>query len=72
MTIRAFVIATLAAVPALGSAAAGERVDFTPPLYRDQARPTASVRPASDMTTTPSLVRTAQEAPRRLVEATAR
>ncbi len=72
MTIRTFVLSILAIVPALGSATAGERIDFTPPLYREQARPTAAVRPASEMTTTPSLVRVSQEAPRRIVEATAR
>ncbi|MFC6029459.1 hypothetical protein [Methylobacterium mesophilicum] len=72
MTIRAFVLAALAVVPTLGSAIAGERIDFTPPLYREQARPTASVRPASEITTTPSLVRASSDLPRRIVEATAR
>ncbi|MGC5777349.1 hypothetical protein [Methylobacterium sp. NFXW15] len=72
MTIRAFTFAALAVVSAVSSASAGDRIDFTPPLYREQARPTASVRAASEITTTPSLVRAAPEAPRRLVEATAR
>ena len=72
MTMRAFVLAALAVVPAFGSAMAGERIDFTPPLYREQARPTASVRPATEITTTPSLVRASSEASRRIVEATAR
>ncbi len=72
MTIRTFVLATLAIVPALGSAVADERIDFIPPLYREQARPTATIRPASELTTTPSLVRAAPQAPRRVSEATAR
>jgi hypothetical protein len=72
MTIRTFTFAAFAVVSAVSSASAGERIDFTPPLYREQARLTATVRPASEITTTPSLVRTSPEAPRRLVEATAR
>ena len=72
MTIRALTFAAFAVVTAIGPAIAGERIDFTPPLYREQARPTAAVRPASEITTTPSLVRAAPEAPRRLMEATAR
>jgi hypothetical protein len=72
VTIRAFILAALAVVPDLGSATADERIEFTPPLYREQARPTAAVRPGSEMTTTPSLVRASQKAPRRIVEATAR
>lgn len=72
MTIRAFTFAALAVVSAVSSASAGDRIDFTPPLYREQARPTASIRAASDIATTPSLVRAAPEASRRLVEATAR
>lgn len=72
MTIRAFTFAVLAVVAAISPATADERIDFTPPLYREQARPTAAVRPASEITTTPSLVRTSSEAPRRIVEATAR
>lgn len=72
MTIRAFAFAALAVVAAFGSATAGERINFIPPLYRAEARPTAAVRPMSEMTTTPSLVRASSEAPRRIVEATAR
>jgi hypothetical protein len=72
MTMRTLILAALAVVPALGSAVADERIDFTPPLYREQARPTAAVRSAAEMTTTPSLVPVARQAPRRLVEATAR
>ena len=72
MSVRAFSFAVLAIVSAIGSANAGERIDFMPPLYREQARPTAAVRAASEITTTPSLVQTSSEAPRRIVEATAR
>lgn len=72
MSVRAVAFAALAVVSAIGSVNAGERIDFTPPLYREQARPTAAVRPATEITTTPSLVRTPLEAPRRIVEATAR
>lgn len=72
MSVRAVSFAALAIVSAIGSAIAGDRIDFTPPLYREQARPTAAVRPATEITTTPSLVRTASETPRRIVEATAR
>ena len=72
LTSAAFTVATLAVVSAAGPATAGDRIDFTPPLYRMEARPTAAVRPASEITTTPSLVRGAPETPRRLIEATAR
>jgi len=72
MIIRAFTFAALAVVSAIGPAIAGDRIDFTPPLYREQARSTAAVRSASEITTTPSLVRAVHEASRRLVEATAR
>lgn len=72
MTIRILILSALTIVPAFGSATAGERIDFTPPLYREQARPTAAIRPASEMTTTPSLVRVSPQAQRRIVEATAR
>jgi hypothetical protein len=72
MTIRTLILAALTVVPALGSAVAGERIDVTPPLFREQARPTASIRSASEMTTTPSLVRATPEAPRRRLEAAAR
>jgi len=72
MYVRILSFAALAIVSAIGSAKAGERIDFTPPLYREQARATAAARPAIEMTTTPSLVRTSSEAPRHIVEATAR
>lgn len=72
MSIRTFIIAALAVAPSFNSALADERIDITPPLYRVEARSAALVRPAAEMKTTPSLVRAAPEAPRRLVEATAR
>lgn len=71
MTLRTL-LAALVSMQAIGSAIADERIDFTPPLYREQARPTAAVRQAAEMTTTPSLVGTSDEAPRPIVEATAR
>ena len=56
MTVRTIVLAALAAVPMIGTALADETIALTPPLYREQARPTAAVRPASELTTTPRLV----------------
>ncbi|WP_449410392.1 hypothetical protein [Methylobacterium komagatae] len=72
MTLRTILIAALAVAPSLNSAYADERIDITPPLYRVEARETAHIRPAADLTTTPTLVPAALEAPRRVVEATAR
>ena len=72
MTIRTIVLAVLAVVPALSSVRADERINLTPPLYREQARFTAVVRPASELTTTPSVVRVAPEGSRHSAEATAR
>lgn len=40
MTIRPLLLAATVGVTAIGSATADERIDFTPPLYREQARPT--------------------------------
>jgi hypothetical protein len=60
MTIRTIVLATLAAVPMIGTALANERIDITPPLYRAQARTTAAVHPASELTTTPRVVPAAE------------
>ncbi len=34
---------------------ADEAIFLTPPLYREEVRTTAAVRPATDLTTTPSL-----------------
>lgn len=55
MTVRTFILATLATAGLANSATAGDRTFFTPPLYREQARATATVRPASELTTTPSV-----------------
>ncbi len=59
MTLRTFVLATLAAGSLVGPALADETISLTPPLYRAQARSTAALRPASELTTTPRLVPTA-------------
>lgn len=72
MTVRTFILAAIASATIVGSATAGERVDVTPTLYREQARATASVRPASELTTTPRLVPAAPASPRVIAEATAR
>lgn len=69
MTVRIFVLAALAAVPMIGTALADERVNLTPPLYREQARVTATVHSASEMTTTPRVV-PAVELPQRFPEVT--
>lgn len=53
MTVRTFV---LAAVPMIGTALADERINLTPPLYREQPRVMATVHSASEMTTTPRVV----------------
>ncbi|AWN43630.1 hypothetical protein U8607_11105 [Methylobacterium durans] len=71
MTVRTLVLATLASAVLAGTAMADDRIHVTPTLYRDQARATAAVRPASELTTTPSLTARAIEAPRVVVEATA-
>ena len=58
----------------IGAAMADDRLNVTPMLSRKQARPTATLRPASELTTTPSLTPRAP-ATRRLVadaEASAR
>ena len=55
MIARTFSIATLAMVGLMNTATADDRTFLTPPLYRDQARTTAAARPASELTTTPSL-----------------
>ncbi len=72
MTVRTFILAALASATVAGAAIADERTNITPTLYRDQARVTAAVRPASELTTTPRLVPVAPVAPRIVVEATAR
>lgn len=69
MTIRTITLATLTAVTMIGSAVADERINVTPTLYREQARTTAIVRPASELITTPRLVPAAPVGPRHVVEA---
>ncbi|MGA4555666.1 hypothetical protein [Methylorubrum aminovorans] len=54
-TIQLLALAALASVTVAGSAVADERIHLTPPLFREQAWATASVRPASELTTTPHL-----------------
>jgi hypothetical protein len=56
MNTRSLVLSALATVILAGAASADDRIHVTPPLYREQARATAAVRPASELTTTPSLV----------------
>jgi hypothetical protein len=56
MNTRSLVLSALATVILAGSASADDRIHVTPPLYREQARTTAAVRPASELTTTPSPV----------------
>ncbi|MDP4024646.1 hypothetical protein Q8W71_18630 [Methylobacterium sp. NEAU 140] len=72
MTRRTAFLAALTAVTVIGSARADERIDVTPTLYRDQARATAAVRPASELGTTPRLVPAAPTGPRVVAEAAAR
>ncbi len=55
MTLRIAALATLAIASFAGSAMADDRITITPTLYREQARETAAVRPASELTTTPAL-----------------
>lgn len=68
-TIQRLALAVLASAAAAGSAMAEDRIDLTPPLYREQARVTAAVRPASELTTTPNLTIAAPTAPRIVAEA---
>ncbi|WP_019905846.1 hypothetical protein [Methylobacterium sp. 77] len=69
MTVRVLVLAALASATLAGTAIADERINLTPPLYREQARVTAAVRPASELTTTPSV--TARALPTRRIVAEA-
>ena len=71
MTVRALVLAVVASATLAGTAKADDRIHVTPTLYREQARATAAVRPASELTTTPSLTVRASEAPRIVAEAAA-
>ena len=69
MTVRTFVLAALASATLAGTAMADDRVNLTPPLYREQARATAVVRPASELTTTPSVTARAPTARRVVAKA---
>ena len=51
-TLQLLALAALASTATLGTAMADERINLTPPLFREQARSTAAVRPASELTTT--------------------
>ena len=64
MTLRTVALIALAAGSMVGPARADEAIHLTPPLYREQARATASVRPASELATTPRPVPTAPASPR--------
>lgn len=55
MTVRTLVLGAVASATLAGTAMADERINITPTLYREQARITATIRPASELTTTPSL-----------------
>jgi len=70
MTTRTFILTMLTTASLANTALADDRTFLTPPLYREQARAMATVRPASELTTTPSL---APRAPttRRVVAETA-
>ncbi|MGH1571065.1 hypothetical protein ACRAWG_10675 [Methylobacterium sp. P31] len=60
MTIRTVILAALAVVPTIGSVMADERINITPPIYREQAHATAAVRSVSELATTPRLVPAAE------------
>ncbi|MHB2208273.1 hypothetical protein [Methylobacterium sp. CM6257] len=60
MTVRTFILAALATLPMIGTVMADERINITPPLYREQARSTATVRSVSELATTPRLVPAAE------------
>lgn len=71
MTARTVALTALAAALFAGPALADDRINLTPTLYRDQARATATVRPASELTTTPRLVPAAPAKSRVVAEAVA-
>ncbi len=72
MTLRTLTLSSLALVTLAGTAMADERIVVTPTLYREQARATAAVRPASELTTTPALTPRAPAARRIVADASAR
>ena len=66
------VIALFSAPFTAGTAMAGEPLNLTPPLYREQARTIRQTRAASDMITTPQPVAAAKPVEaRRVVEVVA-
>lgn len=69
MTARSIILAALATSTLAGSAMAEDRTFLTPPLYREQARATATVRPAAELTTIPNAISRAPEARRVVAEA---
>lgn len=72
MTLRTLTLSSLTLVTLAGTAMADERIVVTPTLYREQARATAAVRPASELTTTPALTPRAPAARRIVADASAR
>lgn len=64
MTLRTLVLAALIAAPTASAALADEALTLTPPLYREQARSTATTRPSAELATTPRLVPAAPAATR--------
>ncbi|KQP73700.1 MULTISPECIES: hypothetical protein [unclassified Methylobacterium] len=70
MTTRTIVLSALASLTLITTALADDRTYLTPPLYREQARATATVRPASELITTPFITPRAP-ATRQLVAKTA-
>ncbi|MER2268383.1 hypothetical protein [Methylobacterium oxalidis] len=71
MTIRTLLLAVVASATLAGTALADDRINVTPTLYREQAHATAAVRPASELTTTPSLVARAPATQRVVAETVA-
>lgn len=55
MRVQTFILAAITSAAIAFPAMADERINLTPPLYREQARATSAVRPASELTTTPNL-----------------
>jgi hypothetical protein len=65
-------LVALASTATVGVALADDRINLTPPLFREQARSTAAVRPASELTTTlrPVPAAPASTQPNNVVETT--
>lgn len=56
MITRTLILAAFTATALTAAASADDRIHVTPPLFREQARATAAVRPAAELTTIPTLV----------------